>query len=244
MIHIDIHRISRWFFIVFVFMVFVSCRSGKGSLEGIITDAFTKIPIPGAEIIIDGKVQKVRTDSSGYFLIQNLPSDTVRVMFKKPGYQTKAVMDLELYDTLNTYMETDLKPFVDWICSDTMTIKTVSVNGLEIYFTDEKIQGQPDSVTGLSYKERSMGSKEIIASKAMSYDLLPVKRKIMERQTEEWLKQADYDMDTADYMYKGGRYIYAVFMCHLSVEKALKGLYFEQLRKIPPKSHNPVYLLN
>ena len=66
----------------------------------------------------------------------------------------------------------------------------------------------------------------------------------MEKQTEEWLKQADYDMDTADYMYKGGRYIYAVFMCHLSVEKALKRLYFEKLRKIPPKSHNLVYLLN
>jgi len=66
----------------------------------------------------------------------------------------------------------------------------------------------------------------------------------MEKQTKEWLKQADYDMDTADYMYKGGRYIYAVFMCHLSVEKALKGLYFEKLRKIPPKSHNLVYLLN
>ena len=47
----------------------------------------------------------------------------------------------------------------------------------------------------------------------------------MEKQTEEWFKQADYDMDTADYMHKGGRHIYAVFMCHLSVEKALKGLY-------------------
>jgi len=66
----------------------------------------------------------------------------------------------------------------------------------------------------------------------------------MEKQTEEWLKQADYDMETADYMHKGGRHIYAVFMCHLSVEKALKGLYYEKLRKIPPKSHNLVYLLN
>jgi hypothetical protein len=34
----------------------------------------------------------------------------------------------------------------------------------------------------------------------------------MEKQTEEWLKQADYDMDTADYMHKGDRHIYAVFM--------------------------------
>ena len=33
-------------------------------------------------------------------------------------------------------------------------------------------------------------------------------------------------------------------MCHLSVEKALKGLYLERLKGIPPKVHNLVYLLN
>ena len=66
----------------------------------------------------------------------------------------------------------------------------------------------------------------------------------MEKRTEEWFRQSDYDMDTAEYIHKGGRYIYAVFMCHLAVEKALKGLYYEKLRKIPPKSHNLIYLLN
>lgn len=44
----------------------------------------------------------------------------------------------------------------------------------------------------------------------------------MEKQTQEWFRQSDYDMDTAEYMYQGGRYIYTVFMCHLSIEKALK----------------------
>jgi HEPN domain-containing protein len=33
-------------------------------------------------------------------------------------------------------------------------------------------------------------------------------------------------------------------MCHLAVEKALKGLYFEKLRQTPPRSHSLVYLLN
>jgi len=36
----------------------------------------------------------------------------------------------------------------------------------------------------------------------------------MAQQPEEWLRQADYDMDTADYMFRGGRYMYTVFMCH------------------------------
>ena len=66
----------------------------------------------------------------------------------------------------------------------------------------------------------------------------------MEKRTEEWLRQSDYDMNTADYMFQGGRYLYAVFMCHLAVEKALKGLYFERVREIPPRSHSLMYLLN
>jgi len=51
-------------------------------------------------------------------------------------------------------------------------------------------------------------------------------------------------MDTAEYLFQGGRYLYAVFMCHLAVEKVLKGLYFERLRETPPRSHSLVYLLN
>lgn len=61
---------------------------------------------------------------------------------------------------------------------------------------------------------------------------------------KEWLKQADYDMDTADAMHGSGRYFYAVFMCHLSIEKALKGLYYKVLDEVPPKTHNLIYLLN
>jgi HEPN domain-containing protein len=45
----------------------------------------------------------------------------------------------------------------------------------------------------------------------------------MPQPPEEWLRQADYDMDTADHMFGGGRYFYAVFMRHRSIEKALKG---------------------
>lgn len=60
---------------------------------------------------------------------------------------------------------------------------------------------------------------------------------------QEWLRQADYDMDTAEFMFNGGRYIYAVFMCHLSIEKALKGIYQEKLDKSPPKTHNLLYLI-
>ncbi len=32
---------------------------------------------------------------------------------------------------------------------------------------------------------------------------------------EEWLLQAEYDMETADAMFNSGRFIYSVFMVHL-----------------------------
>jgi HEPN domain-containing protein len=60
---------------------------------------------------------------------------------------------------------------------------------------------------------------------------------------QEWLKQATYDMKTADTMFIGKRYIYAVFMCHLAIEKLLKGLYSQKFNDIPPKTHNLVFLI-
>ncbi len=44
----------------------------------------------------------------------------------------------------------------------------------------------------------------------------------MAKRPAEWLAQADYDIETAELMISGGRHFYAVFMCHLAVEKALK----------------------
>ena len=58
---------------------------------------------------------------------------------------------------------------------------------------------------------------------------------------DEWFKQADYDLKTAEAMLKTKRYIYTVFMCHLSIEKALKGLYAKKFKTNPPKIHNLNY---
>ena len=66
----------------------------------------------------------------------------------------------------------------------------------------------------------------------------------MNKKYLEWLRQADYDIETAEFMFNGGRYFYSIFMCHLAIEKALKGLYQFKLEQVPPKTHNLVYLLD
>jgi HEPN domain-containing protein len=65
----------------------------------------------------------------------------------------------------------------------------------------------------------------------------------MTKKPEEWFKQAAYDLKTAKIMLVNKRFIYAVFMCHLAVEKGLKGIYQYKLNDLPPKVHNLIYLV-
>jgi HEPN domain-containing protein len=59
----------------------------------------------------------------------------------------------------------------------------------------------------------------------------------------EWYFQSDYDLETAFDMFKSGRYVYCIFMCHLSLEKALKGLLIKTTGEFPSKSHSLIYFV-
>jgi len=65
----------------------------------------------------------------------------------------------------------------------------------------------------------------------------------MKKEVKNWLDSADYDLVTAEHMFKTGRYIYTVFMCHLALEKVLKAKVEEVTGKTPPKTHNLRYLI-
>ena len=58
-----------------------------------------------------------------------------------------------------------------------------------------------------------------------------------------WVATANYDLRTADAMYKAGRYLYVVFMCHLAIEKMLKAILAQRYPEdVPPKIHNLINL--
>jgi HEPN domain-containing protein len=44
--------------------------------------------------------------------------------------------------------------------------------------------------------------------------------------------------------FDSGRYIYAVFMSHMAMEKAIKAIFVHRLKEAPPKSHDLIYLSN
>jgi HEPN domain-containing protein len=57
---------------------------------------------------------------------------------------------------------------------------------------------------------------------------------------EYWLELADYDIETAKAMLQTKRYLYVGFMCHQTVEKALKAVVARDCSEgeIPPKIHH------
>lgn len=65
----------------------------------------------------------------------------------------------------------------------------------------------------------------------------------VKKEVKNWLDSAQYDLKTAEDMFKAGRYIYTIFMCHLALEKILKAKVQEITARVPPKTHNLRYLV-
>lgn len=65
----------------------------------------------------------------------------------------------------------------------------------------------------------------------------------MKKATQNWIETSEYDLTTAEHMLKTGRYLYVVYLCHLSIEKLLKAIVAENQEELPPKTHNLYHLV-
>ncbi len=55
---------------------------------------------------------------------------------------------------------------------------------------------------------------------------------------EGWIEKSDYDLDTARAMMATGRYLYVLFCCQQTLEKALKALVAKKTHEFPPRLHS------
>jgi HEPN domain-containing protein len=65
----------------------------------------------------------------------------------------------------------------------------------------------------------------------------------MRLDTQNWINLSDYDLETARHMLTTGRFLYVVFMCHLTLEKMLKAHFTEATQSVPTKTHDLIYLV-
>src|SRR5580704_487028 len=82
------------FLLIFPLALCVKAGTGKrdGVLNGYVTDAITKKPLPGVTVsaTVPGSSSstEVLTDADGYFRFSQLPGSQVTVQFDKKGYQS------------------------------------------------------------------------------------------------------------------------------------------------------------
>jgi len=65
----------------------------------------------------------------------------------------------------------------------------------------------------------------------------------MNKAINNWIKSSEYDIKTAEALYKSKRFVYVIFMCHLAMEKALKAIVAFKTKKTPPKTHDLFHLV-
>ncbi len=63
------------------------------------------------------------------------------------------------------------------------------------------------------------------------------------KDTQNWIELAEYDLDSARHMLSTGRYLYVIFLCHLSLEKMLKAHVSVVTQTVPVKTHDLIYLV-
>jgi HEPN domain-containing protein len=54
-----------------------------------------------------------------------------------------------------------------------------------------------------------------------------------------WIESAQSDWESVDLLFKGNKFIQALFFCHLTLEKISKALFVKHSEEIyPPKTHD------
>lgn len=56
--------------------------------------------------------------------------------------------------------------------------------------------------------------------------------------TQRWIDISAEDLSMAEISFAHGRYLHMAFFCQQSIEKAIKGLYFEKQQQTPPRKHD------
>ncbi|HEX7070253.1 MAG TPA: TonB-dependent receptor [Rhodothermales bacterium] len=84
-----------------------------GKLAGVVTDASTGDPLPGANVVLGGTQMGTITDADGNYFILGVPVGTYDVEASFVGYQTQTVTDVEISSGLTREINFALNPGVE-----------------------------------------------------------------------------------------------------------------------------------
>lgn len=123
-----------------------------GKIQGTITDAQNKEPLPGVNVIIEGTTYGAATDVNGFFFIINVPPGTYRLKASIVGYTVETKSDVRVY--------------VDRTTTEDFALKSAAIAGEEVTITATRVPVPLD----VSQTEAYVRGEDIVeSSRSLKY---------------------------------------------------------------------------
>src|SRR5512135_986339 len=126
---------------LFVFLAVQTAWAGNtGKITGTVSDAKTKEPLVGVNVLIIGTRQGATSDTRGEFFIANVPAGTYTLQFKQVGYKGMQMTDVRVRPDATTEVHLAME-------------ETVVDIGQEVVVTAERPLVQKDNTATRVYVE-------------------------------------------------------------------------------------------
>ena len=99
--------VATWIFLGFPAK---SMAQSYGKIVGVVVDAETGDPLPGANVYLEGTTLGASTDVDGTYVILRVPPGTYNVVVEYIGYQKMTVQNVKVQTDLTTRVDFKLKP--------------------------------------------------------------------------------------------------------------------------------------
>lgn len=101
--------------LLFLFTFSVFAQQKTGTIKGKITDADTKEPLVGANVILESTISGTATDIEGEYSILQIPSGVYRIKISYIGYDSKILEAFEVKSDSILYLDINLNSKFDKI---------------------------------------------------------------------------------------------------------------------------------
>ncbi len=144
-------KIKRFLCVIFLISYNVLAQNGSGEIVGSVSDAVTRQPLVGANVLILGTNFGAATDVNGKYTIKNVPAEMYQLRASVIGYNARVKTDVMVQPGKLTQVDFELTP---------QTIELENVVVTADYFGKNILE--PTSVRSFSYEElrRSPGGFE------------------------------------------------------------------------------------
>lgn len=142
------------------FLVSISISAQNITITGVVSDAVTKEPVPGAGILVKGTTKGFSADFDGKYAIKVNKGDVLQ--FSSIGYKTKEIT-VQNQTTINVYLEEDVESLDEIVIVGygtqkkadlTSAISTIETSEIAKVQTSQVVQGFQGQVAGVQISSK------------------------------------------------------------------------------------------